>query len=607
MIKRMSLLSRWLRQRGLAVRQFLFLFLVTSLLFVLLGWINWTESKKLWEEQAASDAQALAGRTNQLIDAYLDNVQNLLLLLAAREDREQLLADGNETWATQALENLERTRNAVARSFFIVRQDGKVYSNSQVFYDIMGNPHLEKLYELSQAQYGAINSEPYWSPLSGQSVGYVQPIYGKTGQKLGIAVAEIDLQLLTQQIAQLLLSKNQSFAIVTKKNNVITSLQIPDRLLPYEPGVYPPQLQSGFVRKLSELPAGVSPIDGAIGPLVAVKTSPNRLGWSLYLFIEQQYFDQHLLKLYEKFRYIALIWISLLLISTCLMSRYFTSPVRKLAAKMDRVRDVEVLSPLNVNREDEIGRLAHSYNELLERIQQLLQETKNAERRKKEYELKMLQSQIAPHFLYNTLACVSSLARQRKTDEVRETIKSLVGLLSFSFDKSTEFVTLAEELEGLNRYAQIQQIRYGDKFRLLADVEPAALEARTLKLTLQPLVENSIFHGLAPRKAPGTILVRGRITARGTLRLTIRDTGIGMDAAQIRRVWEPDGRPRSRQRFTGIGVKNVHERIRLHYGERYGLRIASRPGIGTVVRIEMPFEPMPEGVREAFGPMPLDS
>ena len=135
---------------------------------------------------------------------------------------------------------------------------------------------------------------------------------------------------------------------------------------------------------------------------------------------------------------------------------------------MDRLNDVQVLAKLTVTRRDEIGRLMQSYNAMLDRIQSQLQKTKSAEKQKKEYELKMLRSQIAPHFLYNTLACISSLAKQQRIDEVRETIRSLVKLLSFSFDKESEYVSVEEELEGLRMYMHIQQVRYGDKISIRA-------------------------------------------------------------------------------------------------------------------------------------------
>ncbi|UUZ94825.1 sensor histidine kinase [Paenibacillus sp. P25] len=247
-----------------------------------------------------------------------------------------------------------------------------------------------------------------------------------------------------------------------------------------------------------------------------------------------------------------------------------------------------------VTREDEIGRLARSYNAMMERIQLLVQEIKEAESRKQQFELKMLQSQIAPHFLYNTLACIGSLAKQHKTDAVRDTIKSLVGLLSFSFDKKSEYVTLAEELEGLAMYVHIQQMRYGDKFKLQMEAAPETLGCKMLKLTLQPLVENAIFHGLAPLKRPGLIRVRTRLV-RMKVVITVRDNGTGMNSEQLENVFSERRKAPSRHRFTGLGVMNVQERIRLHYGQEYGLKIASRPETGTLIRIESPALAFEEG------------
>ncbi|WJH34912.1 sensor histidine kinase [Paenibacillus sp. CC-CFT747] len=228
---------------------------------------------------------------------------------------------------------------------------------------------------------------------------------------------------------------------------------------------------------------------------------------------------------------------------------------------------------------------------MMERVRNLLLETKQMEERKKELELKMLQSQIAPHFLYNTLACIGSLARQHRTEEVKETIRSLVGVLSFSFDKSSEFVTVEEELAGLHQYMQIQKTRYGEKFEFVSEVDPDVLSSPILKLTLQPIVENAIFHGIVPN----TQTPNGRITLRasvrrGRLRFLIRDNGVGIEPERLARVLtERTGRA-SKERFTGIGMANVHDRLRLHYGAPYGLRIGSVKGCGTVVSITIPAE-----------------
>ncbi|NOU93825.1 HAMP domain-containing protein [Paenibacillus sp. LMG 31456] len=580
----------WFQSRSIAIKHFVFLFAGSLILFGLLAWNNLQDAEQLFRKQVLTDAKVIIDRTNLYLDAYLDNVQNILLLLSTRDD---LLDEGKEQEAIEVLRKYAEKNSALYRTLYLVRADGKVMSNSQVYLDIIGNTHLSTLYKQAQSNYGIMISEPYESSLSGKTVAFILPITSKSEDEVkGMAVIEIDLIRLTNMLAQFMNTRNQTFTIVTNKNNVVNTFDATwplyyYALLPYNTAVFPPELKSAFVSQISELPVGITELNGAKGKLVAVKSGMNKLGWYFIAFIEDSYFYQNIISLYNNYKTAAFVWVLILLISSYMMSRYVTYPVRMLVAKMDRVRDMEVLPSISVQREDEIGRLAKSYNAMMERIHHLLIETKEMETRKNQYELKMLQSQIAPHFLYNTLACISSLAKQQKTDAVRETIRSLVGLLSFSFDKSSEFVTLQDELEGLKMYAHIQTVRYGAKFSIEMDIAPDTLDCKILKLTLQPLVENAIFHGLAPQKVQGLIRIRAFVR-RGKLLIIIRDNGLGMSSLQLESVFSERRKAPSKHRFTGIGIMNVHERIRLHFGAEYGLRIASLPEVGTLIRIKLP-------------------
>ncbi|WP_199614100.1 cache domain-containing sensor histidine kinase [Paenibacillus alkalitolerans] len=574
-------LFHWYTGLGLATKQFIYLFFVTLTLFMVLAWNNLNEAESLFKEQVTRDAELLVARTNQFIDASLDGVENILLLLSTRHD---LLADGNEQAAVETLQKYASYNSSVAKTLYIVRADGKVYSNSQVFYEVIGNPHLKELYNAAPDNYGAINvSEPYYSPMSGQTIAYMRPITDRSNQVKGVVIAEVNLELLTSRIAPMIY---QSFTLITANGNVINRLDPRDKLLPFQPKTYPPVLEPYFSKQLKDLKVGVGSIYGNNEPLIAVKSNKNRLGWSLIAFIAEDYFYHDLQRLYNNYRTATVIWVIILLISAFTLSRQFTRPIRRLVDKMDRLDDFHVVPKLSETRRDEIGRLAKSYNAMLERIHYLLQETKRAEERKKEYELKMLRSQIAPHFLYNTLACISSLAKQRKIDEVRDTIRSLVKLLSFSFDKNTEFVSIEEELEGLTMYMQIQQVRFGTKYAYSFDIDPSVMHCKILKLTLQPLVENALFHGIAP-KGGGRVTIKGR-SEQGKLRLFVRDDGVGLARENIPLLTQRSEAEASKHRFTGIGLNNVHERIRIHYGSSYGLRIGSMKGVGTVVRIDLP-------------------
>jgi two-component system sensor histidine kinase YesM len=579
----MTKLFHWYASLGLATKQFIYLFIVTLLLFLGLAWRNLHEAESLLQNQLTRDAELLVSRTNQYIDASLDNVENMLLLLSTRAD---LLEKGNEEEAIDTLRKFADYNNSIAKTLYMIRADGSVYSSSQVYFEIIGNPRLQELYALALQNYGSINvSEPYYSPMSGHTLAYVLPITGANKQVLGVMVVELNLDLLTERIAPMIY---QSYVLFTKDGNVINRLDSRDKLLPFEQASFPPLLQEGFRKQLVTLKIGVNGIKGhSLNPLVAVKSAKNRLGWSLAAFIEEDYFYQDLQKLNNNYRTASIVWIIVLLLSAYLLSRSFTHPIRRFVEKMDRLNDLQVVAKLPVTRRDEIGRLTQSYNAMLERIQSLLQKTKSAEEQKKEYELKMLRSQIAPHFLYNTLACISSLAKQQRIDEVRDTIRSLVKLLSFSFDKQSEYVSLEEELEGLRMYMHIQQVRYGEQYRYALEIDPSVMHYRILKLTLQPLVENALFHGITPNHG-GLITIKAGVE-KSMLRLYVRDDGIGIPMEQRGKLLQDHpGQDRSAYRFTGIGLRNVHERIRIHHGEPYGLRIGSAMGRGTVIRVDMP-------------------
>ncbi|MCZ8523504.1 MULTISPECIES: cache domain-containing sensor histidine kinase [Paenibacillus] len=598
MRRRIREFSRW----SMALKHFFFLFTSTSMLFGILAWTNLRDAENLFRRQVLGDAQIIIERTNLYMDVYLDSVQNILLLLSTRQD---LLAEGAEEEAVKVLRQYAEKNGSLYKTMYLVRADGQVLTNAQLNYDIIGNPYLQPLAEKARTSYGLFISEPYDSPLSGRTAAFVLPLAGLDGVFLGTAVVETDLVKLTSSLASVMNSRNQTFAIITGKGAPVhafdAGLPISSyRLLPYDTGVFPPQLPADFLGKVTELPVGTAELDGPAGRLVAVKSGMNRLGWHFIAFYETSYFYQNILSLYDNYKAAAAVWFVLLFLSSLFLSRYITNPLRTLVAKMDRVRDMEVLPSIAATREDEIGRLARSYNAMMERIHALVLEIKEAERAKRQLTLKMLQSQIAPHFLYNTLACISSLAKQQKAEEVRETVKALVGLLSFSFDKSTEFVTLEEELEGLRMYAYIQQVRYGDKFTLETEALPETLACGMLKLTLQPLVENAIFHGLAPLKRKGRISLRTK-KVRGRLVILLRDDGAGMDPEQLQGLFAQRHQAPSRHRFTGIGVMNVQERIRLHYGPAYGLHVFSRPGLGTLIRMELPAEAPPLPAPTASG------
>jgi two-component system sensor histidine kinase YesM len=569
----------------LAVKQFLFLFAVLAVLFLSLALKNLNDAEGLIRSQVITDSQVVVNRTNQLLDAYIENIQNLLQLIVNSQDT---FLSGDEAQIQKTFRAYTENVGSIAKTLYFIREDGKVYSSRQAYFDVFGNPELLSRYKIARENYGAINwTEPYPSLVSGNTVAFVRPGGGRQKNAVGTAVVEIDLEMLTLRLGTLLISDYQSFAVMTSKDHFV-SLDLNSPLLPYEYVEYKKKLKDTFARQLFELSEGANEIQGKQNKLVAIRSQANRLNWRVISMIDEAYFYKNIHLLNANHRNAAIVWIVILLVSVWILSRFTTKPIRILVAKMNRIREFETNQLIAVDREDEIGDLAKSYNSLLSRVQYLIRDIKEIEQSKKEYELKMLQSQIGPHFLYNTLACINSLAKQGKTEEVRETIRSLGGLLRFSFDKTSEYVTLEEELKGLQMYVQIQKVRYGDQFTVQYEIPEELLSCRMLKLTLQPIVENAIYHGLAPKEQEGTIHVTARAVSGGRIKLYIVDNGIGIAPDYRKTLLLHRGNTRSEKAFNSVGLINVHERIRIHFGEMYGLKIASRKDVGTVVRIELP-------------------
>lgn len=595
---------RWFRSRSMATKQFLLLFVVTAVLFAVLAVTNYNRAAELFRSRSVEDAETLMNRTNQFLDSYLDNGQNILMLLYTRTD---FLVSPQEKEISDFLRTIAESNTNLVKTLYIVRSDGKVFSSSQVFYEVLGNPALPKLVEQAKASFSAMISQPYVSPQSGRTVAIARPMVDKRNERVGVAVVELDLDRLYRKLVEFS-PPSQAFVLLSDKGGLVLH-DSGTGLLPGLASGYRTELPDEFVASIGELSIGTDRYDGPAGTLVTLRSGQNRLGWSLILFMNESYFYQGISALNDNYKTAGAIMLVLLLLATFVMSRFMTRPIRLLALRMDRVNGMVVVPIVTVRREDEIGKLARSFNAMMERIRDLLVETKRMEARKKELELKVLQSQIAPHFLYNTLACIDSLARQQRIGEVGMTIRALVGVLKFTFDKTSEFVRVGEELEGLHQYMLIQRTRYGDKFRFVCDVGERELGLSVLKLTLQPLVENAIFHGILPASRQGEIVIRGRIRG-GVLRFVVRDNGVGMPAARAhgrkptgaadaigadysREAGDPrplTGVPSQSagERFTGIGMANVHERIRLHFGEPYGLRFRSRSNVGTVIVITLP-------------------
>lgn len=266
---------------------------------------------------------------------------------------------------------------------------------------------------------------------------------------------------------------------------------------------------------------------------------------------------------------------------TLLVYRSVMHPIDNMVAACNAKSDEEIGLKINDPSPDELGFLARTIDNMVNEIGLLAQRWSDDQRKMRELELQTLQYQINPHFLFNTLNTLKWIATLNHVTPVSHGIDALSSLLQSTLIKKDELIPFDDELRNLKNYCDIQQLRYAGRFEMEYQIEDAAGYWTVPRFILQPLVENSILHGTADEDDFVTITVRATVS-ENLLSIHISDTGCGFDPSAIKE--------KNSERFSGIGLSNVDERMRLHYGNEYGLTIESAPGIGTQCILRIPNE-----------------
>ena len=271
------------------------------------------------------------------------------------------------------------------------------------------------------------------------------------------------------------------------------------------------------------------------------------------------------------------------LLTSWILSRMLSRPLRGLASAMERFeRDADHFSYRPVRGTREVRELSQSFGHMVLRIQQLMSTVRQEEINLRKTELKALQAQINPHFLYNTLDSIAWMCERGRNADAVNMVHALARLFRISISRGHELIPIAKEIEHAESYLQIQKYRYKNQFTYEFDVDPECLDYYCNKITLQPIIENSINHGLDLLVEEGRIQVEVLQDGEDIL-FRVRDNGVGMSQEQVDAILEQDPEDR-----TGIGIRNVNDRLRIYFGAPYGLRITSELDVGTCVEIRMP-------------------
>ena len=319
---------------------------------------------------------------------------------------------------------------------------------------------------------------------------------------------------------------------------------------------------------------------------IAYKQHISSIGWTSVLLVPSRNIESGLQFIVLAFVIILLIVLVLCAIIIQIFNRLFNKPVIRLVSAMNAADRGNLHVEIESVSSDEIGQATRSFNNMLQSIRQLLESVKSEETAKRFAELAALQAQINPHFLSNTLGTARLLAQNQKAENIDQLLSALIDLLRVSMDVSDKTIPLRDEIKYVQSYINIMQYRSYTEIDVHYNIQREAEDCLVPKLILQPLIENALTHGVAGKGVFGQIELRA-VIVENDLYLSVTDNGVGISPEKIHSIMNAS--PSDPQNtFSGIGLPNVHERIRLHYGEKYGLAINSVLGVFTTIEISLP-------------------
>lgn len=603
-----------MRKINKAIKNYLFslpyrvkLILVFSLLILLtasiLGSITYYQFAKSSQNKTEEYQIQLADQINQHLNRYLKEMQ--IISLSPFYDQEVLdilkshQTPSDDTSFPPAAErvpmwryisSLIHMRNEI-RGIHIMANDGTIFSN------LDSNTVLLKVFETDNDWIKRIKKadgewvllplhKPNYYLNKDTSVFSVARLIRDPSSHEPLGIIKIDLK--QELINEIVSNSNiESHIFILDKNNEFIYPNKEDKLI-----------ESSFLTVLENIKVNNYtniPIDGTEYMMVYHQSSYSGVK-TIMLTTRSSVFSEvnHLRKV------IILVVIVGILISFLLgflLSKPLVGSIHKLRKAMGKVEKGNFAQRVTIDSNDEIGELGKGFNHMINEIDRLVSEVYKTSLREKEAEIRALQSQMNPHFLYNTLESINMMAITKGNLEVSDMVSSLGKLLRYTIDNSSKIITLDEELSFIRSYVAIQKVRMGENLQYSEDIEPNLNQTLLPKLVLQPLVENAIVHGNFQQG--GHISIKAYVE-RQLLKISISDNGRGiteLELTKLKRLLE-NQHTISSEKHNGIALSNVHERLQLLYGNQFGIIIDGREQNGFSVTLSLPIQRMGEEVRE---------
>lgn len=539
-------------------------------------------------ENSSEYTHTIIQQMNQNIDSYIDYMENIAYLISSNEDVQDYLFD-------EKIDNEGRYRilnqlQTILDSRSDIRNVGIISKNGRMLINDGSKSVNQDLDLNTQEWYATAPEKPNGPILTSSHVQHI--ISGErpwvitlsrgirdrsgSGEKEGVFFIDLNYSAISELCDQSTVGTKGYAFILDAKGNI----------------VYHPQQQQLYNELQTENISLIMDTDedtvltgtGNDGKLYSISRS-EKTGWTVVDCTNVKELLSKSRQAQSVYVLTAIILVIVALLFSRFMARSITLPIQKLRDSMKKVQEGDFsVSDVVVDSKNEIGSLTKSFDVMTHRIHELMEQNVHEQEEKRKSELKALQSQINPHFLYNTLDSIIWMAEGKKNEEVVLMTASLARLLRQSISNEDEVVPIANEVEYARGYLTIQKMRYKDKLEFQIEVDSSILYIPLIKLVLQPIIENAIYHGLKYKESKGLLIVKG-FMKDGNAVLQVIDDGVGMDEETLAHIYD---KHKVNYHSNGVGVYNVQKRLKLYYGEDYGITYTSELGKGTTATITIP-------------------
>jgi len=566
----------------------------------LIGYLSYKNSESIINENSTNYSRDILNMIQLRLDDYTDNLTNISQDLLYEDKIYTAIKNSTDSDDPIQQYEYENTINSYLKMVVISRPEIRsicIFSNDSKEYYQDDNtreagssadiPYSDMLVKARQ-----MKGKPYIHVVSenkkAKAIYLVRQINDRDNfGELGLLVIKVKTELI-DEVYQGLTGNLQNIMILSPDMDLIAS-KVNDDL-----SVYSGILSDKINGESGEL------IDEQSGLFVSYITLKNT-GWKVvaYATLGELYKDANMLR--RNIIMLCAIVILVLTVLTIFISFDIVKPINRLVKGMKKVQSGESNVHIKDDRGDELGFLNKAFNEMSSEINHLVNWVYREQLTRKEAELKALQSQINPHFLFNTLEAINWLAQLNNVPEISSTVSDLSDLMEGSIGRDDRLITIKEEFTYADKYISLQKRRFGDRIELVKNIQPEVNSIKIPRLLIQPLIENAVYHGIERIRSKGVITLNAE-KLEDCVSIEVIDNGAGMereDLEQLNARLSMDNdtyfKSLSDKKSKSIGIENVNRRIKLFYGESYGLKIESEAGKYTKAVVIIPFNISTEG------------